>query len=396
MSQPANSLILPDPPAHNTRGRQQQATPSTSPAVMAEAQPGQEAAINTLIEQINTMSVSDSLSSFCANKHEVNAWLARFESLARAKGWLNNRHDKLPVYLEANEHEWYDGLPEEAKASYESLKAALIAEYTPKAASKFERETLLRARKQSQNTSVKDFTLMVRREARAISLPEDKGVEIVLNNMLPAARATIVNIPQTYEAILATPVARGEIPLPTNNNNTDTEAVIKQLLAALVDKNVRIAALEARRPSTPSAPPAVASQQPWTDEQRPWTDRQQQWTSSPQQQQWTSGPQQQQQQQQWTSGPRQQPWRQPPPQQRTRAWPPPGPAPPPRRMTRPPPLSYRAPTTNGPCSGCGSSKGRCIPREACPAHKQICHHCGKENHLDVVCRTNPDAVIRIK
>ena len=364
MSQPLNSLSLRDPPAHNTRGRQ----PSEQSTM--------EATINALQEQLRSLSVTDNLPVFRAGAHEVHPWLARFETFCIGKGWQASRHEKLPMYLGAEEHEWFHDLAEDVKSSYATLKAALIAEYTPKAASQFARETALRMQKQDSSTTVKDFVKIVRREARAIALPEDKGVQIILNNMLPAARATIVTTPTTYEGILATPVARGEIPLPKPATSTDTEAVIQQVLAALDDiKRGQIAAIDAHQTSA-AVNTANPARQPWPRQTDSWGPVVNTPANSARQP--------------W---PRQSDSWEPRPNARFNQ-----PRRPPPQHQGPPSLNSNnhSGTNNKPCWGCGSIAGRCTPRAACPAYGRICYNCGLPNHLDICCTSNPNAVIKVQ
>ena len=268
------------------------------------------------------------------------------------EGMANVLQDNLPIYLNDEAHEWCETLPEEVKTSYPLLKTALITEYTPKAASKFERETVLRSHKQDYSMSVKDFVSMVRREARAIALPEDKGVEIVLNNMLPTARATIAARPATYDAILATPVAQGEIPLP--KPTTDSGELVKQLLQALTKKDTQIAALLAERDvhpshtSTAAQPPAM----PCPDQRG--NDSWQRLPARPSPSHQANYRQQRAQ----------------PPAQRPRG------------------QHY---DNRRQCRGCG---GRCLSQSACPANGCLCHYCGLPNHLDKCCARNPRATIK--
>ena len=122
-----------------------------------------------------SMMLNDRLATFESSAHEVNTLLARFESMARVKGRIAPvLHTRLPMYLGDSEHEWYEGLDPATKKSHPLLRAAFISEYTPKAASRFERETALRSFKQRPDTSVKDFLTKIRHEARVIALPEDK------------------------------------------------------------------------------------------------------------------------------------------------------------------------------------------------------------------------------
>ena len=333
------------------------------------AQPLAEAAVvNTIVDQLRTMTINDRMATFESAAHEVNTWLARFESTARGKGWTEAvLHTRLPMYLGDNEHEWYEGLDPATKDSYPRLRAAFVSEYTPNAASRFARETALRSFKQGPTTSVKDFLAHIRREARAIALPEDKGVEIALNNMLPAARASIAGNPTTYAEILSTPVARGEIPLPSTAE--DNSQLLKKLLDAVTTLQANQAATVAKldehrhRPEPPTYHYNV-NERP-TPNPAVYRDPQPR-PGPPQPRHQPRGPGDH-------PGRRQTPhqgyrpiYHQPPPRHQ------PGPAHPQQRRR--------------PCRGCG---GTCPERTGCPAQGSKCYSCGLKDHLDTCCEKFP-------
>ena len=389
MSQPLNSIFLGDPPAKNTRSRQE-----TEPTM---AQPPVDVGVvNTIVDQLRSMTLNDRLATFESSAHEVNTWLSRFESMARGKGWTAAvLHTRLPMYLGDDEHEWYEGLDPVTKESYPLLRAAFISEYTPKAASRFERETAMRSCKQTPDTSVKDFLTKIRREARAIALPEDKGVEIALNNMLPAARASITGRPTTYAEILGTPVARGEIPLPAPASS-DNAALLQQLLAAVT-----------KLQSTPGAAVARLDHEPAAFDRRPTptpTDVREHSTpwSSRHPQGGCPGRQPQQHDHRPRTG-------RPPPGRQSGAPRPtyhqhsdprptyhqhrdPRPTYHQRRDPRPSYHQHRDPR-QGRCQGCG---GKCPSRSVCPAQGSRCYSCGDLDHLDKCCKKDPNAPIKFE
>ena len=98
MSQPLNSVFLGDPPAKNTRSRQE------TEQIMAQP-PADVAVVNTIVEQLRSMTLNDRLATFESSAHEGNTWLSRFKSTARGKGWTAAvLHTRLPIYLGDNEH----------------------------------------------------------------------------------------------------------------------------------------------------------------------------------------------------------------------------------------------------------------------------------------------------
>ena len=75
-------------------------------------------------------------------------------------------------------------------------------------------------------------------------MDEQRGVTIILKNMLPAARVTITTTPATYRDLLDTPVAKGAISI----TSTTTTSKYDELVALLMQKEAQIAALQQEQP----------------------------------------------------------------------------------------------------------------------------------------------------
>ena len=226
-------------PSVSLRGPPYLGTRSHNP-IEDEVMDNMMASINVITDQIRAIQTTDKLPSFREATCDPHTWIARFESLAASRHWRDNRHEMLPTYLEENEHVWFQDLPPDTKNDYQSLKAAFLSEFAPSNADCFDTETTLRSTKQPSGESVKTYIRNVQKEARRIGLEERRAVDIILKNMLPAARVTITTTPKTYGELLDTPVSKGEICI-----NTTADDKYQQLLDLLVKKETQIAALQA-------------------------------------------------------------------------------------------------------------------------------------------------------
>ena len=329
MSQ-SKSITLNGPPYRGTRSQNSESTMNADQNVMAE--------INAMNQQIRTMQANDKLPNFQSATSDPHVWIGRFETLAGSRHW-HNKHEMLPTYLDDDEHEWYRELPEATQTNYTFLKTAFLEEFGPSDTDRFDAETALRARKQTPAESVKSFVRIVQREARRIGMDEQRGVTIILKNMLPAARVTITTTPATYRDLLDTPVAKGAISI----TSTTTTSKYDELVALLMQKEAQIAALQQEQPHQQIQPHHQQRQRRQINNN---TDTQQSQQRRP-----------------------------PPPQQRTWI-----------------PEQHYQQRPIRPCAGCG---GKWHDRSAqCPAWGKVCHNCGKENHYTRCCRRDSGASLR--
>ena len=295
-----------------------------------------EASINTLTECMKALESPDRMPTFTEGA-DAKAWLCQFDIHANGKGWTSPAKlaGMLPMYFNSTvAAEWYAHLPQATKDNFQLLREALIEEYRPKAARRWEAENTLRGRKQRHSEEVCDFVKEVRRTGQLIGLGEETLVNIVLNNLLPAARAMITTMPANLDEILATPVGKGEVPLASTSAMPGvSNEQFARLLDVLDKQSAQIASLQQSQ--------AVNNIQP-TDQTRQGDNRHQPSYHNP-----------------------------------------------PRHNNQPlrhfnsssqPPRRHG--NGQGSCYACG---GDCRQRSECPAQGVTCTYCGGQNHLFVMC-----------
>ena len=222
-------------PAHNLRSSKGQYTDNNN----------MEASINTLTERMNALESPDRMPTFTEGT-DTKAWLCQFDIHANGKGWTSPAKlaGMLPMYFNSTvAAEWDAHLPQATKDNFQLLREALIEEY--RAARRWEAENTLRGRKKRHGEEVRDFVKEVRHTGQQIGLNEETLVNIVLNNLLPAARAMITTTPATVDEILATPVGTGEVPLASTSAMPGiSNEQFAHLLDVLDKQSAQIAALQ--------------------------------------------------------------------------------------------------------------------------------------------------------
>ena len=108
-------------------------------------------------------------------------------------------NEMLPVYLADDEHEWFRELPDDIKNNYELLKGAFAS--VTISSHKVSGRNKTQGPETDTGHACKTFIKQVQREARCVGLEEAHGVSIILNNLLPAARCTIITTPTTYSEL---------------------------------------------------------------------------------------------------------------------------------------------------------------------------------------------------
>ncbi len=143
--------------------------------------------------------------------NDFDQWLARFDAVARACNWTENRQIQIiPAMLTENAHEIYLSLPDADKTDFQRFRAALSRLLQPAENRRF-RAAELHARKQGPAESAEDYASSVQRLARGAysHLQQDVRTSLQLEAFLQGLRPQLqqfvtLSNPQTFADALAT------------------------------------------------------------------------------------------------------------------------------------------------------------------------------------------------
>jgi hypothetical protein len=120
-------------------------------------------------------------------KVEIELWLKQFEHYCQLYAWSPEERKKvLPLLLKEKAQEWFDGLSDQEKNTYDAMVEALKLRYRPHDSLKWVRLQQFKERKQQPGEPIEDFIQCIKRMGLKLGKSEKDIMETVVAGLTPA------------------------------------------------------------------------------------------------------------------------------------------------------------------------------------------------------------------